>query len=83
MVQKVSGSGMMETDMKVSLKIIDSMAKVRKKWLLYDLLILTLFNDSIGKWFGNDGKRYEGEFKDGIMHGQGKKEVIYFMIYLF
>ena len=38
-----------------------------------DLLILTLFDDSIGKWFGNNGDRYEGEWKDGNMHGEGKK----------
>jgi len=44
-------------------------------------LILTLFDDSLGKWFGNNGDKYEGEYKDDKMHGQGKKEVIYFMIY--
>jgi len=40
-----------------------------------------LFDDSVGKWFGNNEGRYEGEWKDGIMHGRGKKEVINFMIY--
>ena len=52
------------------------MAKVRNKWLLYNLLILTLFDDLIGEWFGNNGNRYEGEWKDGKEHGQGKKQVI-------
>ena len=37
------------------------------------LLILTLFNTLIGKFFCNDGNRNEGEWKDGNMHGQGKK----------
>ena len=82
MIRQVSGSGIMETDMKVSGKMTKSMAKVRNKSLLYDLLILTLFDDSIGTQFGNDGNRYEGEWKDGKKHGQGKKEISdYFMIY--
>jgi len=42
-----------------------------------------LFDDSLGKGFWNNGGRYEGEWKDGVMHGKGKKQVIYFMIYLF
>jgi len=46
--------------MKVSLKMAYSMAKVRNKWFIYDLFILTLFDDSIGKWFGDHGDRYEG-----------------------
>ena len=62
--------------MKANLKMANSMTKVRNKCLLYDLLILTLFDDSIGEWFGNDGDRYEGEWKDGKYHGQGKKQVI-------
>jgi len=62
--------------MKASLKMAKSMAKVRNKWLLYDLLILTLFDDSIGKLFWNNGDKYEGKFKDGKEHGQGKKQVI-------
>ena len=64
---------MMEKDMKASGKITKCMAKVRNKWLLYDLLILTLFDDSIGIYFWNNGNRYEGEWKDGNKHGQGKK----------
>jgi len=48
-----------------------------------DLLILSLFDDFLGKWFLNNGDRYEGEYINGIMHGKGKKQVIYFMIYLF
>ena len=39
---------------------------------------LTLFDDSLGKWFGNNGDRYEGYLKDSNPHGQGKKEVISF-----
>jgi len=44
-------------------------------------LILTLFDDSIGEWFGANGDRYNGEWKDNKKHGMGKKEVIFFMIY--
>jgi len=40
-----------------------------------------LFDYSLGESFLNDGDRYEGEYKDGKRHGQGKIEVIYFMIY--
>jgi len=32
-----------------------------------------LFNDSKGKQFWNNGDRYEGEYKNGIMHGKGKQ----------
>jgi len=42
-----------------------------------------LFDDSLGKWFGNNGDKYEGEYKDGKKHGHGKKKVIYFKIYCF
>ena len=42
----------------------------------YDLLILALIDDSIGKWCENKGDIYEGEYKDGKEHGQGKKQVI-------
>ena len=30
----------------------------------------------IGKYFYNDGNRYEGEFKDDKKHGQGKKSYL-------
>jgi len=41
---------------------------------LNDLLIQTLFNTLIiGKFFKSDGGRYEGEWKDSMKHGQGKK----------
>jgi len=36
-------------------------------------MIRALFDYSEGKKFWKDGDRYEGEFKDGICHGQGKK----------
>jgi len=36
-------------------------------------LILTSSDDFLGKWFGNDLNKYEGEWKDGNRHGQGKK----------
>jgi len=36
-----------------------------------------LFDDSKGKWFGHNGDRYEGEWKDGQKHGQGKKEELF------
>ena len=45
----------------------------KKSDLLNDLLILTLFNIFTGKYFQNDGGRYEGEWKDGNTNGQGKK----------
>jgi len=67
--------------MKASGKIVNTMAKVRSKWLLYDLLILILIDDSIGKSLYNNGDRYEGEFKDSKYHGQGKKQVIYFLLH--
>jgi len=60
--------------MMVSGKMTMSMAKVRKSDLLYYLLIITSFNDSIGNMFYDDGDRYEGEWKDGKRHGKGKKE---------
>jgi len=44
-------------------------------------LILTLFGYSLGKEFLSNGDRYEGELKDGLYHGKGKKEVIYLLIY--
>jgi len=56
MIQKVSCSRIMETYMKANGKMTKSMAKVRKSDLLYDLFILTLyFDDSLGKWFENNG----------------------------
>ena len=46
--------------MKASGKMANTMAKVRNKRLLYVLLTLTLFDDSIGKFLGKNGDRYEG-----------------------
>ena len=60
MIQKARCSVMMEAGMKASGKMVKGMAKVRKSDLLYDLLIWTLFDDSKGKWFGDNGRRYEG-----------------------
>jgi len=40
-----------------------------------------MFDYYLGMWFENNGSRYEGEFKDGNRHGQGKREVIYLMIH--
>jgi len=60
MIQKVSGSGILEAFMMANGKMTKSMVKVRKSDLLYDLLIWTLFDDSKGKWFGDNGRRYEG-----------------------
>jgi len=68
MIKKASISKIMETDMKVNGKMPKSMAKVRKKLFML-WLILILFDDSKGKWFGNNGDRYEGEWRDGNMHG--------------
>ena len=48
----------------------------KKSALLNYLLILTLFNAFIGKYFCKDGRRYEGECKDDKMHGQGKKSAL-------
>ena len=36
-------------------------------------MILTLFNVIAGKFFYHNGDRYEGEWKDDNMHGQGNK----------
>jgi len=33
-----------------------------------------------GKYFWNDGGRYEGEWKDDKQNGQGKTKAAYFMI---
>ena len=34
---------------------------------------MILFNPSIGKYFWSNGDRYEGDFKDGYLTGQGEK----------
>jgi len=60
MTKQVSTSGMMETNMKESIKTATSMAKVREKLFIYELLIRTLVNDSTGKVFWNNGDRFEG-----------------------
>lgn len=50
--------------MKVSGNITKQMVKVKNKIFILDLLILTLHDDSIGKWFGVNGDIYYGEWKD-------------------
>ena len=81
MLEQASSSGMMGADMKESGKIAGSMVKVRKViFIEWFWLILTLFNAWIGKFFYNDGDRYEGEWKYGKKHGQGKKSDFYWMI---
>jgi len=40
-----------------------------------------VFDDFTGKYFWNNENRYEGEWKNDKKHGQGNKEVLYFMIY--
>jgi len=35
-----------------------------------------MFGDFLGNYYWNDGTKYEGEWKDGNMHGKGTKEVI-------
>ena len=42
-------------------------------------MILTLFNAFIGKFFGNNGDRYEGDWKDDQMHGYGKKTDLFIL----
>jgi len=60
--------------MKGSLKMTNIMAKVRDvNDLRNKLLILTLFDYSLGKLFWKNGDRYEGGFKDDKFHGKGKK----------
>ena len=42
-------------------------------YLFYELLILTLFDALIGKFFTSNGDTYEGDYKEGTLNGQGKK----------
>jgi len=76
MLQKASPSGIMGTDMKESGNMARWMVKVKK--VIY-WVILILFDVLIGKIFWNDRDKYEGEWKDNKMHGQGKK--IYWFSY--
>ena len=46
-------------------------------------MILTLFNTFKGKYFRNIGDKYEGEWKDGKKHGQGKKRDLLLILTLF
>jgi len=60
---------MMGADIKESGKMVIRMVKVKK----IALLILTLFNTLIGKFFCNDGNIFEGEWEAGWINGKGKK----------
>jgi len=62
----------MGPDMKESSRKASSMVRVNTKDLFNDLLILLFFYVLISKIFNNDSARYEGEFKEGMMHSQGK-----------
>jgi len=59
---KVSSSRIVEADMKVSGKMIIIMVKVRKKDLYLRIYWSQQCFYSWGKWFGNNGVRYEGEY---------------------
>jgi len=65
--------------MKERSRITKEMDKVCTIYFLLNALFIILC--FIGEYFGNNGNRYEGEWKDDKYHGQGKKEVIYLMIY--
>jgi len=65
--------------MKESTKKVKGMAKVRNKSFIFLFFILTMFHFSIGKLFLIRGDRYEGGWKEGEMHGQGKREITYFI----
>jgi len=65
--------------MKDSSRITNQMDKVCTSYFLFFALFFMLC--FIGQYFSNDGNRYEGEYKDGKFHGQGKNEVFFFMIY--
>jgi len=60
----------MEVDMKASGKMIKSMAKVgNKEFTFYFIDINLLWWLKKGKYFENNGSRYEGEWKDNKKHG--------------
>jgi len=65
MIQKVNGSGMMERDMKASLKMASCMDKVRMKWFTLWFIYSNIVWWFLGKYFWNNENRYEGEWKDG------------------
>jgi len=48
------------------------MDKVRREYFILSGFRFFYFV-FIGKFFCNSGSRYEGEYKDGKRHGQGKK----------
>jgi len=52
-------------------KTVYAMDKVKKKYYYLFLKKSITFFSFEGKLFFPDGKRYEGQFKDGKYHGQG------------
>jgi len=73
-ITKANSFGITETYLKASGKMIHWMVFVRKKWLFYDLFILTLFGDSIDNMFWNDEDRYECEFQDNSFFKKEMKD---------
>jgi len=50
--------------MKASLKMVICMVKVRKKWFSLWFIYSDIVSWFLGKWFGNDGNKYKGEWKN-------------------
>ena len=59
--------------MKETSKMARWMVKVRNKLLFAWFIDSNFIWSSIGKKFFSNGERYEGDFKDGKMNGEGKK----------
>ena len=57
------------------------MDKVSRDFFFSGFNFLFCFKFQIGKFFWNDGNRYEGEWKDDKKNGQGKKSDIEGFIY--
>ena len=56
-------------------RMTEGMVKVRIGYLLIVKWNQPFFDALIGKWFGNNGNKYEGEWKDDKMNGQGNKKL--------
>jgi len=61
--------------MKERSRITNKMDKVSRESFLFNAFRFFYFS-LIGKFFWNDGDRYEGEWKDGKRNGQGKKSAL-------